>query len=272
MKISSCKIFYSNSSLQIFVSFYISTKTIYLIKKKLTKTSKKLLTLRKLIFFNNKKKKNKEKLRLKLFKKNKKKPRYRSRSLKQKLQTKKLQKIKNKKNLLINKLNLYKTVNLKGFQEMLLESLATYTKNKINISLTLYNLNNHKRLKHAQIKNLKIIFMITDIVLYQTPTTLLLRAMPSKTLSFNTNDFMEQESDLPQILFITSFPPRECGIATYSQDLITALNNQFHQSFNCSICALESNTEKHEYKHQPKYILNTEKRLSEKGFLLSRKF
>lgn len=158
MKISSCKIFYSNSSLQIFVSFYISTKTIYLIKKKLTKTSKKLLTLRKLIFFNNKKKKNKEKLRLKLFKKNKKKPRYRSRSLKQKLQTKKLQKIKNKKNLLINKLNLYKTVNLKGFQEMLLESLATYTKNKINISLTLYNLNNHKRLKHAQIKNLKIIF------------------------------------------------------------------------------------------------------------------
>ena len=102
--------------------------------------------------------------------------------------------------------------------------------------------------------------MITDIVLYQTPTTLLLRAMPSKTLSFNTNDFMEQESDLPQILFITSFPPRECGIATYSQDLITALNNQFHQSFNCSICALESNTEKHEYKHQPKYILNTDSR------------
>ena len=29
---------------------------------------------------------------------------------------------------------------------------------------------------------------------------------------------------LPEILFITSYPPRECGIATYSQDLIKALN------------------------------------------------
>ena len=28
---------------------------------------------------------------------------------------------------------------------------------------------------------------------------------------------------LPEVLFITSFPPRECGIATYSQDLIHAL-------------------------------------------------
>ena len=25
--------------------------------------------------------------------------------------------------------------------------------------------------------------------------------------------------ELPEILFITSYPPRECGIATYSQDL-----------------------------------------------------
>ena len=100
--------------------------------------------------------------------------------------------------------------------------------------------------------------MITDIVLHQTPTTLIIGAIPSKTLSLNTNGFSEQGCQLPQILFITSFPPRECGIATYSQDLITALNNQFDQSFSCSICALESNTEKHEYKQQPKYILNTD--------------
>lgn len=63
---------------------------------------------------------------------------------------------------------------------------------------------------------------------------------------------------LPEILFITSFPPRECGIATYSQDLIKALNNKFHHSFNISICPLESENEKHTYSEEHKYILDTD--------------
>ena len=46
------------------------------------------------------------------------------------------------------------------------------------------------------------------------------------------------------------------GIATYSQDLVNALSNQFNNSFTCSICALESETEQHIYKETPKYILN----------------
>jgi hypothetical protein len=33
----------------------------------------------------------------------------------------------------------------------------------------------------------------------------------------------------PEILFISSYPPRECGIATYSQDLVKALNNKFEK-------------------------------------------
>jgi glycosyltransferase involved in cell wall biosynthesis len=52
---------------------------------------------------------------------------------------------------------------------------------------------------------------------------------------------------LPEILFITSYPPRECGIATYSQDLIKALNNKFSHSFKIRICPLESENEKHVY-------------------------
>ena len=79
-----------------------------------------------------------------------------------------------------------------------------------------------------------------DIILYQQPV------------------WVEPKNKLPELLFITSFPPRECGIATYSQDLIKALNNQFKDSFNCSICALESDTEQHTYTEQPKYILNTD--------------
>lgn len=62
---------------------------------------------------------------------------------------------------------------------------------------------------------------------------------------------------MPEILFITSYPPRECGIATYSQDLIKALHNQFNHSFAIRICPLESESEKHNYTDEIKYILNT---------------
>jgi len=42
VKIHNCKIFYSNNSLQLFISFYITEKTIYIINKNLTKYQKKL--------------------------------------------------------------------------------------------------------------------------------------------------------------------------------------------------------------------------------------
>lgn len=64
------------------------------------------------------------------------------------------------------------------------------------------------------------------------------------------------ENNLPGILFITSFPPRECGIATYSQDLIKALDNKFSHSFRISICPVESHHEKHIYTNKVKYRLN----------------
>lgn len=66
------------------------------------------------------------------------------------------------------------------------------------------------------------------------------------------------DNTLPEILFITSYPPRECGIATYSQDLIKALNNKFNHSFAIRLCALESENEIHTYTDEIKYILNTD--------------
>jgi len=62
---------------------------------------------------------------------------------------------------------------------------------------------------------------------------------------------------LPEILFISSYPPRECGIASYSKDLIDALNAQFDNSFSCTVCAIEGDSEQHIYEESPKFILNT---------------
>lgn len=62
----------------------------------------------------------------------------------------------------------------------------------------------------------------------------------------------------PEILFITSYPPRECGIATYSQDLIIALNNKFTASFNITVCALETSLEKYKYTKEVKAVLETD--------------
>lgn len=88
----------------------------------------------------------------------------------------------------------------------------------------------------------------------------------SKDKTFNPskrNDFYSEyhaiadKRNLPEILFITSFPPRECGIATYSYDLMKALKKQFVYSFSIKIVALENRNEKHTYNEPIKYILNT---------------
>ncbi len=67
------------------------------------------------------------------------------------------------------------------------------------------------------------------------------------------------KQNLPQILFITSFPPRECGIATYSQDLTKALKNKFNHSFGITICPLESTDEHYDYPEEIKFNLNIDR-------------
>ncbi|MBK5284987.1 MAG: glycosyltransferase [Bacteroidia bacterium] len=83
-------------------------------------------------------------------------------------------------------------------------------------------------------------------------------ALLPKVIPTNGVRHSENGNVLPEILFITSYPPRECGIATYSQDLLKALNNKFNHSFKLRICALESQTEKHDYEDEIKYFLNTD--------------
>ena len=75
----------------------------------------------------------------------------------------------------------------------------------------------------------------------------------------NKKTTKKQIKKLPQILFITSFPPRECGIATYSQDLIHAIETKFSQSFEIKICALETADEKFNYNKNVICKLDTSK-------------
>jgi glycosyltransferase involved in cell wall biosynthesis len=71
------------------------------------------------------------------------------------------------------------------------------------------------------------------------------------------NSIIDTNQGLTEVLFITSYPPRECGIATYSQDLIRALNNKFQGSFSIKVCALESGNKGFMYPDEVKYRLDT---------------
>ena len=71
------------------------------------------------------------------------------------------------------------------------------------------------------------------------------------------NSMKESSIDLAEILVITSYPPRECGIATYSQDLIKVLNHKFSNSFSIKVCAMESNGTTYDYPDEVKFILKT---------------
>jgi hypothetical protein len=72
------------------------------------------------------------------------------------------------------------------------------------------------------------------------------------------SNLKKNESNLPEILFITTYPPRECGIATYSQDLIDALNSKFKKPYRIIVAALELENDKHTYSGVVEYVLVTD--------------
>ncbi len=62
---------------------------------------------------------------------------------------------------------------------------------------------------------------------------------------------------MKHILCITTYPPRVCGIATFSYDLIKAINKKFKNDYAVQVCAVESEIEKHSYDDTVKYVLNS---------------
>ena len=45
----------------------------------------------------------------------------------------------------------------------------------------------------------------------------------------------------PSIIYMGSFPPRECGIATFTQDLTNAINKEFNPTIKSKILAINDN-------------------------------
>lgn len=64
---------------------------------------------------------------------------------------------------------------------------------------------------------------------------------------------------MKEILCITTYPPRQCGIATFSDDLIRFIHLKFGLSYSLKVCAIESSSEQHTYGDIVKYKLNTSK-------------
>jgi glycosyltransferase involved in cell wall biosynthesis len=81
----------------------------------------------------------------------------------------------------------------------------------------------------------------------------------------NGQQIINKKEGNSEILFITSYPPRECGLATYSQDLMKALNNKFSESFSISVCALECEATSYIYDESVKYILQTDCQIAYMG-------
>ena len=70
------------------------------------------------------------------------------------------------------------------------------------------------------------------------------------------NDKKHKTYNKSEIVFVSTFPPKVCGIATYTQDLIKSLQLKFGKSFNPIICPMETEEENYEYEEHIKYKLN----------------
>lgn len=70
---------------------------------------------------------------------------------------------------------------------------------------------------------------------------------------------MKTNNALNQILILSSYPPRQCGIATYSKDLVDALSIKKRGSFSVIVCALEKGKYERDYPNEVKHVLDTSK-------------
>ena len=66
---------------------------------------------------------------------------------------------------------------------------------------------------------------------------------------------MESLENGMKMLIVSSYPPRECGIATFTNDIFKAVKNVFGDSLRLEICALQNAHQQFDYPAEVSYIL-----------------
>ena len=60
-------------------------------------------------------------------------------------------------------------------------------------------------------------------------------------------DPVKGEVDNPAICFLANFPPKECGIATFTKDLTLAMNKKFNPKLKSNVIALNEDANIYNY-------------------------
>ena len=60
-----------------------------------------------------------------------------------------------------------------------------------------------------------------------------------------------------KMLIVSSYPPRECGLATFSNDIVNSVKKVFGDTLPIEVCALQNSKQQFEYGPEVKYIITS---------------
>src|SRR4051794_36468425 len=60
-----------------------------------------------------------------------------------------------------------------------------------------------------------------------------------------------------KVLFISTFPPKKCGIASFTQDLVNAINVEITEEINIAVCALGKNSDVKLYEYPVDMLMDS---------------